>query len=389
MNIMHGGRLPIKYWLPFSAIEEECLAQARHLADLPFAFHHIALMPDCHSGYGMPIGGVLATEDVILPNAVGVDIGCGMVALQTDLKKISERQLKEIIGQTRTVIPVGFAHHKERQFLPPKEAALFTAAEHSVSPVVRQEAERAAHQVGTLGSGNHFLEIQSGSDGHIWLMIHSGSRNVGKRVCDYYNAAAEELNHLTGSTVPREWDLAYLPVQEEIGREYIAAMEWCLEFARLNRHLMLRRLQKIVYDVTGGQGIREINTHHNYAAKEHHFGKEVWVHRKGAIRMRLGEQGIIPGSMGTPSYIVEGLGNPDSFCSASHGAGRRMSRAKANATITEEEAQRAMEGIVHSRFMGKHDEAPQAYKDIEDVMANQIDLVKPLVKLLPRGVMKG
>ena len=234
------------------------------------------------------------------------------------------------------------------------------------------------------------MELQKGSDGRIWLMVHSGSRNVGKKVCDYYNQRALSLSAKWGTKeIPKEWDLAFLPIEKEIGREYIAAMEWCMAFAALNRKLMMERLLNIFTKVTGGIGEIEIQTRHNYAAQEEHFGKSVWVHRKGAIRMRLNEEGIIPGSMGTPSYIVEGLGNPESFCSASHGAGRRMSRSAANKIITEEEAQKAMQGIVHGRFYGKYEEAPQAYKNIENVMKWQKDLVKPIVKLQPLGVLKG
>ena len=384
------GRLPIKHWLAFEDIDDECLNQAIHLSNLPFAFHHIALMPDCHSGYGMPIGGVLATDDAIIPNAVGVDIGCGMIAIRSNLHNISKEEITKILAIARKTIPVGYEHHTTKQMVDDEGAKLFVSARNHQSPVIREEMERAQYQVGTLGSGNHFVELQKGSDGLIWLMVHSGSRNVGKRVCDYYNQRALSLNAKWGTKeVPKEWDLAFLPLEKEIGREYISAMEWCMAFAELNRQLMMERILNIFTKVTGGQGEREIQTRHNYAAQEEHFGKNVWVHRKGAIRMRKGEEGIIPGSMGTPSYIVEGLGNPESYCSASHGAGRRMSRSAANKTITEQEAQEAMEGIVHGRFYGKYEEAPQAYKNIENVMKWQKDLVKPIVKLQPLGVMKG
>ena len=384
------GSLPIKHWLAFEEIDDECLNQAIHLSNLPFAFHHIALMPDCHSGYGMPIGGVLATEGAIVPNAVGVDIGCGMLAVRSNLHNISKEEITEILAIARKTIPVGYEHHTNKQMVGDDGTKLFVSARNHQSPIVREEMERAQYQVGTLGSGNHFVELQKGSDGRIWLMVHSGSRNVGKRVCDYYNQRALSLNAKWGTKeVPKEWDLAFLPLEKEIGREYISAMEWCMAFAELNRQLMMERLLNIFTKVTGGLGEIEIQTRHNYAAHEEHFGKNVWVHRKGAIRMRLGEEGIIPGSMGTPSYIVEGLGNPESYCSASHGAGRRMSRSAANKTITEQEAQQAMEGIVHGRFYGKYEEAPQAYKNIENVMKWQKDLVKPIVKLEPLGVMKG
>lgn len=390
MHEFKFGRLPVKHWLAFEDIDDECLNQAIHLSNLPFAFHHIALMPDCHSGYGMPIGGVLATEGAIVPNAVGVDIGCGMFAVRSTLHEVRKEAIAEIFAIARKTIPVGYEHHTNRQMVCDEGTKLFVSARNHQSPIVREEMERAQYQVGTLGSGNHFVELQKGSDGRIWLMVHSGSRNVGKRVCDYYNQRALSLNAKWGTKeVPKEWDLAFLPLEKEIGREYISAMEWCMAFAELNRQLMMDRLLNIFTKVTGGLGEIEIQTRHNYATQEEHFGKNVWVHRKGAIRMRLGEEGIIPGSMGTPSYIVEGLGNQESYCSASHGAGRRMSRSAANKTITEQEAQEAMEGIVHGRFYGKYEEAPQAYKNIENVMKWQKDLVKPIVKLQPLGVMKG
>jgi tRNA-splicing ligase RtcB len=352
-------------------------------------------MPDCHSGYGMPIGGVLATKDVIIPNAVGVDIGCGMVADKTDLQEITTDQIKQVIGKVREVIPVGFKHQQAEQWDMLVEGEeirnILLGDRIQNTPIVYSEVQKeAGKQLGTLGGGNHFIEIQKGNDGHIWLMIHSGSRNVGKKVCDFYNKKAAELNTKFHSSVPSKWELAFFPVDSVEGRSYIAEMNWCLDFARANRDLMMDRLIDILSYLPGGVEIlKRINVHHNYAALENHFGSNVWVHRKGAIRMREGEMGIIPGSMGTPSYIVEGLGNKESFMSASHGAGRVMSRKKANEIITEEMAQEAMQGIIYGRFNGQYDECPQAYKNIDDVIANEADLVKPLVKLQPLGVVKG
>ncbi|EAX47490.1 protein of unknown function UPF0027 [Thermosinus carboxydivorans Nor1] len=377
----NNNRIPIKCWT--DDIEDECLKQANNLANLPFAFHHIALMPDCHSGYGMPIGGVLAAHNVVVPNAVGVDIGCGMVAVKTSAKEITTEQIKKILGKAREVIPVGFNHHKE-----PQASDVFKEAPSHI-PIIRQELQSAKYQLGTLGGGNHVIEIQKGDDGFIWLMLHSGSRNLGKKVADYFNKKAVELNKKWRAEVPKEWDLAFLPANTEEGQNYIEAMNFCLAFAYANRSKMMDRFIEIFYDITGHTPVEQIDVHHNYAALEKHYGEKVWVHRKGAIRMRKGEIGIIPGSMGTPSYIVEGLGNPESFHSASHGAGRKMSRRKANEVITEEMAQEAMKGIVFGRFNGKYDECPQAYKDIDEVIANELDLIKPLVKLVPLGVMKG
>ncbi len=382
-----GSQVPVYSWA--SDIDAAAKEQVEHLSKLPFAYDHIAIMPDCHSGYGMPIGGVLAADNVIIPNAVGVDIGCGMIAVKTTLTEVTVEQIKRIIGEARKIIPVGFNHHKERQ-----ESPVFDHVPDV--EIIHIELDSARHQIGTLGSGNHFVEIQAGDDGFIWLMIHSGSRNIGKKVCDCYNEMAVGLNARWKVAVPAAWDLAYLPVDTPEAQEYLAAMEFCLRFAKANRALMMKRLKEIVFEVAGGmQQAEEICTHHNYAAWEEHYGKRVLVHRKGAIRMFKGDIGIIPGSMGTPSYIVKGLGNPDSFMSASHGAGRKMSRAEADKTISVEEADKAMRGIVYGRWnrdrKGRLDlsECPLAYKDIEEVIELELDLIRPIVKLRPLGVLKG
>lgn len=382
-----GSKVPVYSWA--NAIEASAKEQIDHLSRLPFAYHHVAIMPDCHSGYGMPIGGVLAADNAVVPNAVGVDIGCGMVAVKTTLQNITADQIKRIIGKARDIIPVGFNHHKKQQ-----ESPVFASVPDV--EIIHIELESARHQIGTLGSGNHFVEIQKGDDGFIWLMIHSGSRNIGKKVCDHFNQKAVELNARWNSPILEKWELAYFPVDIPEAQDYLAAMEFCLRFAKANRALMMKRLKEIVFEVAGGtQQGEEICTHHNYAAWEIHYGKKVLVHRKGAIRMFEGDVGIIPGSMGTPSYIVEGLGNPEAFMSASHGAGRKMSRAEADRTISEEQANKAMNGIVYGRWSrdrkGRLDvsECPLAYKDIEEVIGQELDLIKPLVKLQPLGVLKG
>ena len=384
---VENSNVPVYSWT--REIEAAAKEQIEHLSKLPFAYHHIAIMPDCHSGYGMPIGGVLAADNVVVPNAVGVDIGCGMIAVRTTLKELTTEQIKGIIGKARNIIPVGFNHHKEKQKSPVFDSIPDVE-------IIHVELESARHQIGTLGSGNHFVELQKGDDGFIWLMIHSGSRNIGKKVCDHYNQAAIDLNARWNSPVPAKWELAYLPADTSEATEYIAAMEFCLRFAKANRELMMDRLKTIVFEAVGGaQQSEEICTHHNYAAWEEHYGKRVLVHRKGAVRMFKGDIGIIPGSMGTPSYIVEGLGNPEAFMSASHGAGRKMSRAEADKTISEEQANKSMEGVVFGRWSrdrkGRLDvsECPLAYKDIEEVIQQELDLIKPLVKLQPLGVLKG
>ena len=388
------NQIPVFSWCP--DIEASAQEQIDNLASLPFAFHHIAIMPDSHAGYGMPIGGVLATEGVIIPNAVGVDIGCGMCAVKTSLTDIDTETLKKIMREIRKVVPVGFNHHKDKQdiVLMPD-----TGYECEVRmPIIKREYQSALSQIGTLGGGNHFIEIQKGYDGHIWIMIHSGSRNLGKQVADYYSKLAVELNDKWHSSVPKKAELAFLPVESEEGRAYIREMEYCVEFAFANRKLMMERIVDIFISNTGcgitldysDNGI--LNIAHNYAQLENHFGKNVWVHRKGATLAREDTIGIIPGSQGTHSYIVKGKGNPDSFNSCSHGSGRKMGRKEAQRSLNLEEEQRKLDeqGILHAiRGVDDLDEASGAYKDIQAVMKNQEDLVEILAELTPLAVIKG
>jgi RNA-splicing ligase RtcB len=536
MRVIATEKLPIKLWL--NEIEDEALAQAKNLANLPFAFRHIALMPDSHVGYGMPIGGVLATREVIIPNAVGVDIGCGMMAVKTSLTGIDEPTLKAIMGEIRKAVPVGFNHHKE-----PRPWEGFDRAPDI--KIIQDELKSARCQLGTLGGGNHFIEIQKGDDGYIWVMLHSGSRNFGLKVAKVYHERAKELCE---RWFPHK-DLSFLPMDSPDGQDYFKAMNFCLDFAQANRSEMMARISRIVFEQTASFFDTPINIHHNYAVMEHHcascidnlgndnpiveslsgvgeiskaqgflsgyrpvphscgglilkggdsflkisplqadalgrmndalrslnlvpglkysqensslhfcecedlapsdescynslskfglgfsrlFGVEkdcrkwdrilgriflgfsaydldckvghfhtssisqkhsptqVMVHRKGAVRAYAGQAGIIPGSMGTASYITEGLGNDESFKSSSHGAGRRMGRKDATRTLNLEDEQVKMAGIIHGlRNNADLDEAPGAYKDIEDVMANQSDLVKILVKLRPLAGIKG
>lgn len=376
------GGLPIKSWC--MEPEAGALSQAQNLARLPFAFHHIALMPDTHEGYGMPIGGVLAARGAIIPNAVGVDIGCGMLAAKTSLESIDRETLTRIMQRIRGSVPVGFSHNSTKADIePPPDGTV----------IVAQQYESARNQAGTLGGGNHFIEIQRGSDGHIWFMLHSGSRNLGKKVCDHYNKLATAMNKQWHTAVPPIWDLAFLPEQSEEGQAYIAEMGYCQRFALLNRQKMAERVMEALQaECNGITCLREINIHHNYARMEHHFGSNVWVHRKGATSAREGEYGIIPGSQGTKSYIVIGRGNQDSFTSCSHGAGRRMGRKQAQRTLSLEAEIRNMEeqGILHGiRSISDLDEAAGAYKDIDLVMAEQTDLVDIDVALSPMAVIKG
>jgi len=348
-------------------------------------------MPDAHSGYGMPIGGVMAADGVIVPNAVGVDIGCGMCAVKTDLKFSSNirRKLESILEDIRRKVPVGFKHHKRAQ----DEDLMPKAYDIDNMEVVRAEYKSALKQIGTLGGGNHFIEIQKDRENMVWLMIHSGSRNIGKQVADYYNRIAKNLNQQWNSPVPPKADLAYLPFTIEEAHRYFEEMNYCVDFALSNRKLMLTRVQEVMFDYFPNLNFGEIiNIAHNYAIWENHFGKDVVVHRKGATSAHKGEIGIIPGSQGTNSYIVEGLGNPESFASCSHGAGRKMGRNEAIRSLCLEDEIRELDkkGIVHA-IRGKRDleEAPSAYKNIAQVMADQEDLVKIKVELSPLAVVKG
>ena len=376
----------IKSWC--MEIEESALEQAKNLANLPFVFRQVCLMPDTHAGYGMPIGGVLALKEVVICNAVGVDIGCGMVAVRTNLTDISAPEIKRIMKLIRKTIPLGMKHHKSAQC-----TVYEMFGEIGPLPVVPREAQDACKQIGTLGGGNHFWELQRGSDGFIWFMIHSGSRNIGKQVADYHNRLARKLNDKWRSAVPSAWQLAFLPLDTAEAKAYWQEMELCLLFAQKNRSLMAERTKEAILEVIPSVSFEEeINIHHNYATMESHFGEEVVVHRKGATSAWQGQLGLIPGSQGTPSYVVRGKGNPDSFMSCSHGAGRKMGRKQACRTLNlaEENARLDAKGIIHAiRGPSDLEEAAGAYKDIDVVMAEQTDLVEIVVKLEPLAVIKG
>ncbi|BDD05738.1 RtcB family protein [Aureibacter tunicatorum] len=384
-KVISTEKRPIKLWL--DDIENGALEQAKNLANLPFAFKHIPLMPDSHQGYGMPIGSVLATKEVVVPNAVGVDIGCGMCALPTSLKNIEKDNLKAILGEARKRIPVGMNWHKESQ----GEERMPEGADSL--EIVSQGYNKALKQIGTLGGGNHFVEIQQGSDGHIWLMIHSGSRNLGAKVADHYNKLAKRLNERYFSVVDKKTDLAFLPIETPEAKNYLKEMNYCIEFALANRKLMMERLVEAMQAVLGEFETGEmINKSHNLATWENHFGENVLVHRKGATPAFEGELGMIPGSQGTSSYIVKGLGNPESFKSCSHGAGRKLGRKQAQRTLDlKEEIQYLNDkGIVHAvRNKSDLDEAVSAYKNIDEVMENQKDLAEIVVQLSPLAVLKG
>lgn len=401
-------KVPMKIWLDnMEQIEESCLEQAYHLANLPFLHKWVCLMPDTHTGMGMPIGGVIAAGGVIISNAVGVDIGCGMNFVSTNIRVEDLRQVmtgngtlvQAMISDIMRNVPVGFTSHKEKQPSKVLDEALGQAEIYQASPELFPLLEDAYFQVGTLGGGNHFIELQEDQDGYLGLMLHSGSRHLGKQICDVYHKKARELNAMWYSEVPDEYRLAFLPVQSEEGQEYITWMNLALDYASENRERMMERVREVVAARVSkflgqeAQFQEEINCHHNYAALENHYGKNVWVHRKGATRARDGELAVIPGAMGSYSYVVRGKGSPESFCSSSHGAGRAYSRRGAMETFTCEQVMSDLkvQGVVLGK-KNKSDVAEEcrfAYKNIETVMENQSDLVETVKRLKTIGVVKG
>ncbi len=401
-------RFPIKIWLEdIGRLEGSCLEQAYHLAQLPFLHKWVCLMPDTHTGKGMPIGGVIAAKDVIIPNAVGVDIGCGMDYIPTnilveEIRKVQTGNgtiLQAVIGNIMRTIPLATERYRE----PQKSRVLDRAKQEPEKYQEDQELlpliEDGYFQVGSLGGGNHFIELQEDQDGCLCIMIHSGSRHLGKEICDHFHKKARELNRRWYSEVKDEYQLAFLPVQAREGQQYINWMNLALDYAFENRERMLEKTCSIVKEtiekytdmiVEFGE---EINCHHNYAALENHYGENVWVHRKGATRVREGELAVIPGAMGSFSYVVEGAGNPLSFCSSSHGAGRNYSRTGAMREFSVEKVMTDLkeQGVVLGKRR-KNDVAEEcrfAYKDIDQVMAQQMDLVTPVRRLRTVGVVKG
>ncbi len=401
-------KVPIKIWLPDeSSVEESCLEQAYNLANLPFLHQWVSLMPDTHTGMGMPIGGVIATNDVIIPNAVGVDIGCGMMFVGTTIKVAEIKEMmtesgtviQGIIGDILRNVPVGFRHHKHEQECFTLDLAHQEFDKYEDNGELLGTLEAGYYQVGTLGGGNHFIELQEDEDGNLGVMIHSGSRNVGKQICDLFHHTARELNAKWFSPVPDFHRLAFLPIDTKEGQQYINWMNLAMNFAMENRSHMMQSVKSIIEKWIGKhtdinfEYTLDINCHHNYASIENHYNQNVWVHRKGATRARAGELAVIPGAMGSYSYVVEGLGNGESFHSCSHGAGRSHSRKSAMQNFTTEEVMLDLQkqGVILGKTNKKDiaEESRFAYKNIDEVMGNQTDLVKVVKKLKTIGVVKG
>lgn len=401
-------RFPIKVWLEDeSKLEANCVEQAYHLSNLPFIHKWVCLMPDTHSGKGMPIGGVIATKDVIIPNAVGVDIGCGMVFTATNIKVEDIKDImtgngsliQAMVGAIMRAVPLGTERHKMPQDSPVLDRAKEEMWKYEPDEKLIPLIEDGYYQVGTLGGGNHFIELQEDEKGYLCIMIHSGSRHLGKEICDYFHNKARELNVRWYSAVPEEYRLAFLPVSTPEGQQYINWMNLALDYAFENREHMLTATCNIVKELIEKhtqytvEFSDQINCHHNYAAIENHYGANVWVHRKGATRVREGELAVIPGAMGSYSYVVEGKGNPETFCTSSHGAGRCYSRSGAMQAFTTEQVMVDLkeQGVVLGKRK-KNDVAEEcrfAYKDIDEVMEQQKDMVTPIRKLKTVGVVKG
>ena len=385
-----NSRVPIRVWT--RDLEESARKQLVQTGELPFVFKHVAAMADTHWGMGATVGSVIATQGAICPAAVGVDIGCGMAAVKTSLDASAlEGKLPALRHAIERGIPVGF--HQRRE--PHAAAAEFLgASQERRMPSLATEGERrkAALQCGTLGGGNHFIEIcVDEADSRVWALLHSGSRNIGKVTAERHIDNAKKSMRRTSNQPPHP-DLAYLSEGTEPFRSYIQDLTWCQDFALRNRQIMLAEVLKDLRHVCGVEDLglqAEIHCHHNYVAWERHYGRDVMVTRKGAIRARKGDLGIIPGSMGTGSFIVRGLGNPESFESAPHGAGRRMSRGEARRRFSKEDLAAQTSGVECRKDAGVIDEIPGAYKPIGEVIENSSDLVEVVARLKQVVCVKG
>jgi tRNA-splicing ligase RtcB len=385
--------VPIKHWTRGVTLEDAAREQLHNLANMPFIHKHVAAMPDVHFGMGATVGSVIPTKDAIIPAAVGVDIGCGMMAIKTTLTASDlPENLRVVRDDIERAVPHGFVSIpgrsvKGRFLISPnwntaRWHSLFDRYQAIVEKHPAIEHKYALEQLGTMGGGNHFIELCLDEDQAVWVMLHSGSRGIGNKIGTYFIEKAKVDMRKHFINLPDE-NLAYFPEGTEHFDDYVEALNWAQEYAAENREAMMRSVLRVLrkhmkpfyfFD-------EAINCHHNYTTKEHHFNANVWLTRKGAVRARKGDLGIIPGSMGTGSFIVRGLGNADSFNSCSHGAGRVMSRKKAKKEISMSDHAKAMEGIEARLDEDVLDESPAAYKDIGAVMEAQSDLVEIVAKL--------
>jgi tRNA-splicing ligase RtcB len=395
--------VPIKAWTKGVALEDEAREQLVNVAQMPFVYKWVAAMPDVHWGIGATIGSVIPTKGAIIPAAVGVDIGCGMMAVQTDLNASDlPENLKGIREAIENAVPHGRTNHGgpgDRgawHNIPARNLEVWGGMKPRYDAILAKhpKLDRGNHSnhLGTLGTGNHFMEVCLDEDDAVWFMLHSGSRGVGNRMGSYFiEVARKDMERLFLNLPDR--DLAYFPEGTEHFHDYVEAVEWAQEYARWNRDLMMERLVSAVRE--SGElkpfsaEVKAINCHHNYVARENHYGENVLVTRKGAVRAREGDMGIIPGSMGARSYIVRGKGNPESFQSCSHGAGRAMSRNEAKRRFTLADHARMTEGVECRKDKDVIDETPAAYKPIEAVMKAQADLVDIVHELHQVVCVKG
>jgi len=380
--------VPVKAWT--DEIEKTAEAQLRNTARLPFIFKHVAAMPDVHAGKGATIGTVIATRGAICPAAVGVDVGCGMTAVRTQLpaEAVMEK-LGKLRSRIEAAIPLGRDSNKTTSYTARTWKGWKATKDLNVEKAL---LDRARLQLGSLGGGNHFIEICLDEKKAVWVMLHSGSRNIGKTLAEMHIFRARGLMKELAVKLP-DPDLAHFAEGTKDFQNYLRDMHWLQDYAAENREEMMRRvLACLAEEFTEGEPLKttfQVSCHHNYVAPETHFGERVLVTRKGAVRAGVGDYGIIPGSMGTRSYIVKGLGNPESFHSCSHGAGRRMSRGAAKANISLQEFRKQTEGVECRKDRGVIDEAPGAYKDIDKVMAQQKDLVEVYATLKQVLCVKG
>lgn len=382
---------PVLSWANHALGHEET-KMAKNVASLPFVFKHVALMPDVHLGKGALVGSVIATQDAVIPAAVGVDIGCGMCAVQTPFvaNQLDDKKLKRIRKELEAAIPVGFNENKDVE----KSVYNWQGWQQfkELHSGVQHLEGKALRQMGSLGGGNHFIEVCLDTQDQVWLMLHSGSRNIGNMLAQNHIGTAKELAKLAQIKLP-DPDLAYFVAGTSEFANYWRDLQWAQEYARFNREVMMQRFQRIVEQhVAGGKPTKPllaVNCHHNYAEQEVHFDQSVYVTRKGAVRARQEDYGIIPGSMGAKSFIVKGKGNPDSYCSCSHGAGRLMSRSKAKKQFTLDDLLQQTQGVECRKDTGILDEIPGAYKPIEEVMASQSDLVEIVATLKQVVCVKG
>ncbi|MBA3744197.1 RtcB family protein [Sporichthya sp.] len=389
--VLPGSRVDVRMWADPATVEDVAMAQLRNVANLPWV-HGLAVMPDVHYGKGATVGSVIAMRDAVSPAAVGVDIGCGMTAVRTSLTAAGlPDDLAALRRRIEDAVPVGFNSHKR----PVPTSRIpgvggwdqFWSGFGDLIGSVQQLRERALHQMGSLGGGNHFIEVCTDAQDQVWLMLHSGSRNIGKELAERHIANARNLPH--NADLPDK-DLAVFLTGTPQMDAYRRDLYWAQDYAKRNRATMLALLCQVVREsVSKVQFDEPISCHHNYVAEESYDGIDVLVTRKGAIRAGAGDLGLIPGSMGVGSYVVRGLGNPDAFNSASHGAGRKMSRNKARKTFTTEDLAAQTAGIECRKDAGVVDEIPGAYKDLDEVMSRQTDLVEVVAKLTPLICVKG